>query len=409
MTPEKTSPEPAVHWLRLTSWSLYDFANTLFSAVVITFYFPLYITSVTGANKYLGLATTGAMVLAGFTIPMFGALSDNTGKTKRYLTGATLTCIFFAAMLSVFRVPAALYLCYLLACYFFHACLVFYNSLLVTAAPPHKQGFASGLGVGLGYLGVVMILPLMNQVEARLGTQPVFIFCALSFLIFSIPLFLWVPERPVQKSEKLSWQLLMRENRELIRTCKGLLHKPKLLLFFGGNFFAVDAVNSLIAWFAVYTRNVFDPGKQKLVMVMLILNASAFVWGIISGFLTDRAGSMKTLLGAAGSLVILLAVLTRDLTFEFFCLITFTAGAFAVAGIWTAGRKALLELCPEDHVGEYFGLYGLVTKVSVIASLLYSITSDSLGMKDALWFVFFPAATGFFFLAWSACLKKDPA
>lgn len=408
MTPDKSAPLPAVNWLRLTSWSLYDFANTLFSAVVITFYFPLYITSVTGANKYLGLATTGAMVLAGLTIPMFGALSDNTGKTKRYLTGTTLACIFFAALLSFFRTPAALYICYLLACYFFHACLVFYNSLLVTAAPPHKQGFASGLGVGLGYLGVVMILPLMNLAESRMGTRPVFFFCALSFLLFSLPLFRWVPERPVQKSEKISWQLFRRENQELIKTCRGLVHKPKLLLFFGGNFFAVDAVNSLIAWFAVYTRDVFDPGKQKLVIVMLLLNASAFVWGIVSGFLTDRWGSMKTLLCAAASLVLLLALLTKDLSFQIFCTLTFTAGAFAVAGIWTAGRKTLLELCPKDHIGEYFGLYGLVTKVSVIASLLYSITSDSMGMKDALWFVFFPAAVGLFFLAWSALLKKDP-
>lgn len=355
----------------------------------------------------MGITTTGAMLLAGFTIPMLGALSDSTGKTKGYLIYATLGCIFFAGMLSVFKNPVILYLSYLFACYFFHACLVFYNSLLIMAAPEDKQGFASGLGVGLGYLGVVCILPLMSIVEKNFGTRPVFVACAASFLLFSLPLMRFVPERPVKKVKKMSFSLLLQENRELFRTIRQLRSNPKLLLFFGGNFFAVDAVNSLIAWFAVYTRNVFDPGKQKLIAVMLALNAAAFLWGLLSGYLSDKVGAMKTLLGAALSLVILLALLTRDLSFPIFCVLTCTAGAFAVAGIWSAGRKVLIELCPKDKVGEYFGLYGFVTKVSIVASLLYSITSDHLGMKEALWFVFFPAAVGLFFLTWSALLKEN--
>ena len=37
----------------LLSWALYDFANTIFSAVVLTAFFPLYFTKITGSNSAL--------------------------------------------------------------------------------------------------------------------------------------------------------------------------------------------------------------------------------------------------------------------------------------------------------------------------------------------------------------------
>src|SRR5689334_21929549 len=87
----------------LFSWALYDFANTIFSAVVLTSYFPLYLTSLAGSNWLLGAATTGSMILAGLVVPFAGALSDRTGKTKKYLWRTTLACIVFFALLSATR------------------------------------------------------------------------------------------------------------------------------------------------------------------------------------------------------------------------------------------------------------------------------------------------------------------
>jgi MFS transporter, UMF1 family len=78
----------------LAGWSLYDFANTIFSAVVLTAYFPLYLTELAGKNWFLGAATTGSMILAGLFTPFFGALSDQTGRTKQYLVLTTLVTIF---------------------------------------------------------------------------------------------------------------------------------------------------------------------------------------------------------------------------------------------------------------------------------------------------------------------------
>jgi len=40
-------------------------------------------------------------------------------------------------------------------------------------------------------------------------------------------------------------------------------------------------------------------------------------------------------------------------------------GAFGLTGIWTAGRKIVVQLAPPDRVGQYCGLYGITVTLSV--------------------------------------------
>ncbi len=388
----------------LLSWAFYDFANTIFSALVLTTYFPLYLTQIAGANWYLGVATTTSMILAGLVIPFVGALSDQTGKTKRYLTRTTLLAILFMFLLGAVKTPSALILIFLFACFFYHASLVFYNSLLPRIAPPETQGFASGLGTGLGYLGVVFTLPLANLVDQHLGRPHVFSLGALLFLIFSAPLFLFVPERTVEHPIPFRWSLWKSEWQRILTTLKRLGRYPALLLFLGGNFFVVDALNSAIFWLAVYAREVFHPAQNQLIFLLVGINVSAFLSGILAGFLTDRFGAMKMMIIASGTLALTLGALATAQSFAAFILLTLTGGGFAIAGIWTSGRKALIDFAPEEDTGQYFGLYGLTTKVSVIGSLVFSIAADLAGFRTALWVLVFPASVGFLCLLSSKAL-----
>ena len=59
-------------------------------------------------------------------------------------------------------------------------------------------------------------------------------------------------------------------------------------------------------------------------------------------------------------------------------------GGVGLAGVWTAGRKILLELVPPDQVGRYFGLYGITTKVSVVGSTVFGVLMDLLGPRAAI-------------------------
>ena len=378
----------------LVSWACYDFANTIFSAVVLTAYFPLYLTDLAGAHWYLGAATTASMLLAGAATPFFGALSDQTGRTKNYLIRTTLVCILFFFSLALVHNLAGLMFSFLAACFFYHASLVFYNSLLPVAAPPEKQGWASGLGTGLGYLGVVAALPIAHLADRNLGRPAVFAVGALLFLLFSLPLFFFVPERKVEHPVVFRWNLWFEEWKKVWETVKKLPARPVLLLFLAGNFFTVDALNSAIFWISVYTREVFHPGQGNLIVFLIALNASAFAAGILAGILTDRLGASLIFTLSSGCLAATLALLASAPDFRTFVILALTGGAFAISGIWTAGRKRLMELAPSEKAGEYFGLYGLTTKISVIGSLIFSVAADLAGFRTALWLLVFPAGAG---------------
>jgi MFS transporter, UMF1 family len=382
----------------LLSWALYDFANTIFSAIVITAYFPLYLTALAGNNATLGAATTGAMILAGLVIPLLGALSDQTGRTKSYLIRTTLLCVIALSFIPLSKNVGVLVLLYAAACFFFHASLVFYNSLLPVVAPPEKQGFASGLGTGLGYFGVVLALPLAHFADKHFGRPSVFWVAAVLFLLFSLPAFFFVPERTVSNPASFRWSLWKTEWARLLRFLEKIRNEPRLLFFFTGNFFVTDALNTLIMWVSVFAREVFHPAPGELIGMLIAINLSAFCAGILAGFMTDRIGSMKLFIFSAALLAASIFILATVPDFKTFMIISVAGGAFAIAGIWTSGRKALVELAPPDSLGEYFGLYGLTTKISVIGSLIFSIIADFSGFRTALKTVAFPATVGLLFL-----------
>lgn len=390
---------------RIWGWATYDFANTIFAAIVLTAYFPLYLTEISGKNIQLGFVTSGSMIAAAFIIPLFGALSDKTGKTKYYLLRTTLAAVFFMALLSITDYVPLLMLSAFLACFFYHASLVFYNSLLPVAAEKNEQGLVSGLGTGLGYLGVVLVLPLAHAVDQGLGRQAVFAISACLFLLFSLPLFLFVPERRIPHASKSKWHLWKTEWQTLFTTLRSLPQNPALLLFLGGNFFVVDALNSMIFWFMVYARDVFNPAQTDLIFILAGVNMAAFAAGIFAGLLTDRFGGHLTMILSAITLLLSLLLLSWAPTFTVFSVVSMTGGSFAIAGIWTSGRKALIDLVPKEKIGVYFGLYGLTTKISVVGSLMFSIISDTYGHRHALWALIFPATVGLGMLIFSKALK----
>jgi len=53
--------------LPVASWVLYDFANTIFYAVVVTRYLPLQLTELTGKHFYINLGFYPSMIAAAFS------------------------------------------------------------------------------------------------------------------------------------------------------------------------------------------------------------------------------------------------------------------------------------------------------------------------------------------------------
>lgn len=416
------------------AWVLYDTANTVYAAV-LTYIFAPYVGELFGGRTVLGITNSVSMIVAGLCVPIFASLADHTGRARLYLVLSTMACIGALACFGVSSVPFVVMTFFFVANLGYNAALVFYNSLLASVASSRHQGLVSGMGVGLGYIGTILIVALLGLPE-KFGYPATFAISAGLFFALALPCFLLVRERRVQAREKFSVALIKQQFASVLRTVKGLPKDRAVMWFLLGNFFCVDVLNTAILYFGDFTRGTFfvnngtadapewvargdvptvfgivlETPTELLTWAGLSLNFLALLFGVTLGFMTDRFGSLRVLRLSAAFLVLGLtgAALGGGSNLLLYLVGICGFGALGLAGIWTAGRKLLIELSPREKLGEYFGLYGITTKLSVMGSAVFGIVFDQVtrvtgddlwGWKAALLFQALPLLLGLILLS----------
>lgn len=399
--PPTATPVPARSLLRGASWVLYDLANTVYAAT-LTYLFTPYAKAALGNDlRWVGIVQFGSMVLAGLLVPVFGVLIDQTARTRRYLVVATLLCIGGMAGFGA-PVPPAWLLCFFfVANVTYNLGLLFYNALLPAVAAPGREGRLSGIGTGLGYLGtiVAIVVFLLRKDDPR-GS---FVVAAALFLVTALPCLVLVHDPRPPRAGALG-QAVRQAAAQLRTTLRELPRQRALCWFLLGNFCLVDVLNTAILYFADFTETVFrdaaaagplsllglqftgrDASGDLVKVLGLLLSGLATLFGIAQGAWTDRA-PLAVMRASALSLFVALAggaafggasVLAYTLTLV-------VGGAFGLAGVWTAGRKVVVLLAPPDRIGEYFGLYGITVKLSVVGSAVYGFVEYHAGARPAM-------------------------
>jgi len=388
------------------AWVLFDLANTVYAASLTYLFTPYFTERFADARTSIGVTTTVSMLLAGLLSPLLGALTDHTGRARGLLTVATLANVAVMFAWGGGGSAASLLAGLFVANVSYQSALTFYNALLPSVAAPGREGWLSGIGTGVGYFGnVVVLASLMLVPPASFAEAPAYLaFAGGAFLVFALPCLVLVRDRrpvadgPLAPAVVASW-------RSLGATLRSLPQKPALLWFLVGNFFVVDVMNTAIQFFGDFVKEVyrapFERGELRwcgmtfgpqadsmvafLVLLGLAFSALAFVFGLLQARWTDRH-PLRVL--RASALAMGLALLGGacfgggDTTW--FTITLVGGGAFGMAGVWTAGRKVLLQLAPPAQVGEYFGLYGITVKISVLGSTTYGLIADRAGSGPAL-------------------------
>lgn len=400
---------------------LYDLANTIYAASVTYLFTPYFTDRFGEARSAIGLTTTASMLVAGLASPLLGALIDRTGRARSYLAVATVANIAVMLAWGLLDSAAALLAGLFVANVAYQSALTFYNALLPSVAAAGREGWLSGVGTGVGYFGNVVVLTSLILVPPAgfVAAAPYLAFGGGAFLLFALPCLVWVRDTraitpgPLLPALRDSWRGLRHTVRELPR------HRP-LLFFLLGNFCLVDVLNTAIQFFGDYVKEVyrepfaqgglswfgasFGPTGGSMVAFLgalgLTFSLLAFLFGLVLGAWTDRH-PLRVLRGAGVCLGLGLAGGAwfggGDTTW--FTITLVGGGALGMAGIWTAGRKLLLDLAPPERVGEFFGLYGITVKVSVLGSSVYGVLADGFGCRPALLAQAVPLLLGLLFLA----------
>jgi MFS transporter, UMF1 family len=356
------------------SWALYDFANTIFSFAIVSFAMGPWAVRFLGEAQgtlLFTLAASASVALNAAVSPILGAMSDRTGGRKRYLLAFTVLCIVPTVLIGFVDIGLGLLL-FALANFAYQAALIYYDALLPDVALPRTRGRLSGIGVALGYLGAISagLLYRLTLEDGRTAAAS-FVVVGSLFAVFALPIFLLVRERLLVWGQRFRMTDVIRSWSQIRTTVEHARQRPGLLRFIVARFLYSDPINTAIVVMSVFAINAvgFSEAEALNVLIGLIVVAiiASFFWGILA----DRIGPKRTLLLVLGSWMIGLLILGLVLAQVPFLI----AGAILGSGLGGAAvtdRLLLLRLVRADEVGEMFGLYGLVGKLSaIVGPLLY--------------------------------------
>jgi len=341
-------------------WILYDFANTIFSFVVVTRYFGDWIVNERGQpDVYVGLMSAAVSVALVVALPAIGARADRRARHKPILIAFTLLSVLATALLGVVEPVLLALIVGGVATFGFNAADSQYHPLLGVVAPERRRGRVSGTAVAVGYLGTLTALFSLGAIVEDGEAQKAFLPAAVLFGLFALPCFFLVRERrtppPPDGSREGPFHQLVAALRRARRAPHG-----RLLL---ARFLYVDAIATVIQFLTVYARRTGDFDGDKIDVLLAVSTVASIAAAIGAGLLAERIGAKRVILG---TLVLTVSALVL------------AAGTGASAALWVAGpmvgaalgslssvdRVLMLRLVPEDRRGEDFGLYAMVGKLS---------------------------------------------
>jgi len=402
--------------LRIFAWTLFDFANTAFSVIVVTVIFSRYFTNhVAGGRRiFWGIAVSASMVVSALLSPPLGAAADSSGSRKRFLLLLTLLCVAGTMLLSTVGAGMVAWgmLLFILANIGFEGGLVFYDAFLPGLAPPSKVGRISGYGFAMGYLGALAVLLIVRATLAD-ASDPAyldtvrrsFLIAGAFFLVFSLPLFLLVREPPAPAGGRGAYirEGIRRSRETLVAIFRRPEHSP-LKRFLAAFFLYNDAMITVIAFAAIFASETLKMTDSDVIIFFAIVQTSAILGSFVFGYVTDRIGPKRTIMiTLAGWLAIVAGAFFVQSVGEFYAVGLF-AGA-AIGSTQSSSRSLMALLTPANREAEFFGFYdGLCGKSSaVIGPLVYGALADSAGDRVAV------LSIGAFILAGMLILRSVPA
>ncbi|MGE0845647.1 MAG: MFS transporter, partial [Flavobacteriaceae bacterium] len=328
------------------SWALFDWAAQPLYTLLLTFIFGPYFVARVAADAVQGQSLWGAAnAAAGIGIavasPLLGAIADRGGNRKGWIALFSLAAVAGSALLWLAEPQAPGAVVWLVLAAFVVAALgveyatVFTNSMLPDLAGPGKVGSLSGLGWGVGYVGGLVSLAIMlcflvtdPQTGRTLAglEPPSFLagipfagdrasgpFSALWYLVFVLPLFLFVPEaRPQAGGGGVS---LRRSFADLVASLKSYGRGSPFLRFLVARMIYADGLGALFAFGGVYAATTFGWGATELGLFGILLTFTGAIGAVAGGRADDRYGPRAVVvatLAALFALAIAAFSTTRD-------------------------------------------------------------------------------------------------
>ena len=388
------------------SWVVYDLANTIFALGVIGLYFPDWLTSLDQPDSVLALVEASAGVIVVFVAPWAGARSDVKGTRVRTLMYTTVVAVAATALLGINVPSSAIFLA--LALVAFNIGSVVYDALLIDVSSEENRGKISGLGVGIGYLGsyIGLLVGIVTLDVLDWSYAATFRILALGFLIFAIPAFMFIRERPGHNHDPLPdfADIPLR----LVRSWRKAGKYPGVVRFLVSRFLYTDAINTLIGGFlTIFVIQELGLDRQFVTALLGVAITTAIVGGIGAGRFIEAYGPNRVLRWVLVLWMIAIssgiAAAATDQTWIAWAI--GPLGGIALGATWASDRVVMTRISPPQHIGEFYGLYATVGRfATILGPLMWALVVDGLGLGRS---VAMAVLIGFVFAGWFLLRKVD--
>lgn len=396
------------------AWGMYDLANQSFQLLINTLLFGIYLKAVVdparGARAWSLMIAVSMIVVVALS-PLLGALADARAWKKEMLTATGFAASALTASLAFLGagnlwIAAALYV---VAAVCVGIGENFLGSFLPELAPPEKMGRVSAVGWTMSYIGALLLLGLTWLVVFTLNMQApeqwrwLFIAGGLWFLAGMLPSVFILKERTPPAAPARAAGFVRAAVGQLRESIRQSARFAQLRRFFIAGFVYSMGVNTII-YFAGIIGSQLGFGIRELTLLALVMTLGAGAGAVFAARYQDRIGHRRTILialavwtaSALGLAVLSIPPVNRAA----FWFIAVGLG-LGLGCIGTGSRALVGAFTPASKSGEFFGVWGLVYKLSaVVGPAAFALASARTGQTAALFLL-----SGFF-IAGAALLLR---
>ncbi len=361
-------------------WSMYDWANSAFSATVVTTFLGPYLAALAkaqdGTVNFLGFQIDGeaffpfcvsvSVILQVLFLPILGTIADYSNLKKQMMlffayAGATATILLFFVQGDLIVLGGILFIIANLA---FGAAIVFYNAFLPDIASPDKRDSVSSQGFAFGYMGggvlLLLNLILVNLMsDTGLAVRISMSSAGLWWLVFT---YLFPQKRLIQRAPAnqlpAGESYLSHGIKQLIHTIKELWQKyPKTLQYLIGFLIYNDGIQTVIVVSTLFAAGELGIPIETLILVVLMIQFVASAGAYLFNLLAGRVGAKRSIMF---NLVIWVGIVVYAYGFLYteaqFWGVGFVL-ALVLGGSQALSRSLFSQMIPDNREAEYFSFY----------------------------------------------------
>lgn len=419
-------------------WTMYDWANSVFSTTVAGVLLGPYVTALAQAAvgtdgpvlrvggltlitaKALWPYTVSASVfLQVFLLPLLGAVADYTALKKRLLIiftyiAVVATCLLFFVTADTYWLGSLLFI---VANICFGGAIVMYNAYLPEIATPERADAVSSRGFALGYLGgglllaadLALVLLKPFGLGSGLAVRLALLSAGLWWGGFALITFTRLRTRRTPRRPPAGQGVLAVGFWELGATFRDLRRLPYTLRYLVGYLCYNDGIQTVIGLAAVFlTQELFiargrseSEAQSFVILVFLLVQFVAFFGALGFGRLADWFGTKRAILVslALWSGVVIYAYAFLQTTTQ--ALAMAAVIALVLGGSQALSRSLFARMIPQGRETAFFSLYEISERgTSWIGPLLFGIVATATGSyRDAILSLIALFVAGFAILA----------